>query len=308
MIRSVSAKDFIDQTTKDLNNLGGKVHYYQNSFAKVGKLFGQTNSAFYEITSIRNYFDSVQDTAQDIKDINNLIHQIDQLQAKRKLTTPPPELNSLAQDLDQYYAAIHSGMDKLLVHEQTQQKLLELSGDKYNLLLDKIGKTTDTKEFVNLTLEINPLIQDISQKMESYPLPEAEKDIFAGVITQHRLKAEMFARLTQLFQSGDPNMQTKYNQILKENNTKTQAMLNNRAAQNYVSSSPAALDFQRALELETKLYTYFHNLNNLKLSPTFSPTRKPASPTNTPAAPQPTKGSSPNSHNNSGSAPGKNKK
>ena len=116
-VRTVSAKEYIEQTSDDLHSVAGKIHYYQNGFAKVDKLFGDVQTAFYEITTKRTYFESKKDTAQDIRDITGLLHQIDQLQDKRKMLKPPAELDPLVRDLDAYYSTIYSALEKLLVHE-----------------------------------------------------------------------------------------------------------------------------------------------------------------------------------------------
>ncbi|OGK62950.1 hypothetical protein A2334_06235 [Candidatus Roizmanbacteria bacterium RIFOXYB2_FULL_38_10] len=307
-VRTVSAKEFMEQTNNDLNSIVGKIHFYQNSFAKVGKLFGETQTAFYEITTSRTYFESVKDTKKDIRDIQNLLHQIEQLQSKRKQVNPPKELEVLAQNLDEYHITIHSALEKLLIHEQTQEKLLGLSTERYNQLLDRLSSVKDGAEFVNLILEINPLAQKVIRDMDSYSLPEAEKAIFANVIKQHRLQADTFATLAQLIQSQDPNMKAKFDSIINDFSSKMDTLKKSDAAEIYVKISPIGSEFKTALSLEKKIYDYINNLNMLNV--TSSPSVSVIIPSVTsnfsvsPTLTQPPQ----NQLNNPGQGKGKNKK
>ena len=261
-IRTVSAKEFIEHTKNDLHDITGKIHYYQNSFAKVDAIFGETQTAFYEISTKHSYIESVNDTTEDIKQITKLLHAIGELKSKRKLTKPPKEFESLAQNLETYYNTIESALEKLLIHEKTQAKLLELSTRRYNQLLDQLSATHESYPFINLILEINPMAQKIADDLEHYPIPSDEKAVFIPVIAQHRLQADTFKKLADSMHTENPLVQPSFTTILTDYQTKIEIIQNSHAGEVYVASSPTATDFQKALQLEKKIYEMVKNIED----------------------------------------------
>ena len=129
-------------------------------------------------------------------------------------------------------------------------------------MIVKLDATKDSTEYVKIIFELVPIAQKVASDMESYAIPEPEKEIFANVISQHRLQANAFTDAANLLRSQDPNTQKKLNAIMETFFTNMEGLRTSNVGEIYVTNSPIAADFQEALRLEKKIFEFINTLEN----------------------------------------------
>jgi hypothetical protein len=227
-------------------------------------LFGQTQSAFYEISTPTTYTQSVKDTKADIHDIEQLLHEIVQLEKKKKQTDPPEELMPLVHLLDQYYGHIRTSLTLLLIHESVQVDLLEISGDRYNALLTKLEVTKDPQAYLGLLGELADMSAGIADALEAYEFPEGERDVFNPIVKQHRLQADYFGSITAFVSRQESDITQKITTLTAAFGQEMETARNSVASEGetYIRSSPVATGFRNAAELERQIQAFIEGFRD----------------------------------------------
>jgi hypothetical protein len=263
VIPKQQVKAYIDEVRDDFDAIQEKMKFYEGGFVTVSGLFDNSKEAFYEITTMRTYEESKEDTAQDIKDITELLTEIDRAQEKLSTLTPPKQAEPLHELLTQYYSEIEAGMQILLKHEQTQEQLLQASGDELNRELKEASvlfsqPNVSRNGIIEKYVWIASLAQQSVEKMREIIHPDSptpENEIFLSIYKPHTAFAELFGYCAQKFSENTKEADKECFDMTAQYSTLYKSLREEREEfdKKWLEQSPITSSFTKAIALQTEI-------------------------------------------------------
>jgi hypothetical protein len=191
-INAVGAEaKYLEATAFNLNMVREKASYYEAAFIDLTHSYESSKEAFYEMTSLRKYFDALEDTRQDIEDIEETLNLVNKSIKDKDEIVIPEEVAVLNSRIDRYYKLIYESLSILLKHQYLQMKMLQASGGDLNVeiqRLDKIFAKEISFEELEDCLEKVSVLADVSvekfKKIED--IPESEASYYNRMLDYHQ--------------------------------------------------------------------------------------------------------------------------
>ena len=197
----VKAKEYLQAVASDLQTITNKIDYFKGSFIGVSESLQTSKGAFYEITSSIDYFSALEDTKQDIIDINSTLDLIHKVQEAKKQLEVPQELESFDAKLTDYYQKSEESLNLLYSFENFQMTMLEASGinlnnklkDRYDLVKDP---NTDRKKWIEILSDlVNQSNEAVIRFNNINNVPETELDYYGFMNEYHVDLADTMKKL-----------------------------------------------------------------------------------------------------------------
>lgn len=211
----VKAKEYLRAVASNLHTIVSNIDYFKGSFTGVSNSMQASKGAFYEITTPTDYFSAVEDTKQDIIDINSTLHLIHKATSAKKQLEVPQELEYFDTKLTEYYQKSEESLNLLYSFEKFQMKMLEASGTELNNKLKDLDDLVkdpnpDRERWIQILSDLVSLSSDASLRFNNIKdVPETEFDYYELMNEYHNDLAETMKKLYEYLslntQEGDEN-------------------------------------------------------------------------------------------------------
>ena len=285
-VPKAQAEEYLEETSNDFQTVQAKVQKYEVAFTDITKSFETSREAFYEITKSRSYFDALEDTKQDIEDINQTLQIISEAKTTKKNLEIPKDLMSLDNKLDEYYSQVESGMKLLLEFEEFHMNMLKASGGDFNrelLRVDSVFKTgAERIEVLNYLTRLSQLADEALKRFDQlqiHDLPQFHKEYYQTQKNQHTILAQTIESVTAEIKrgtiEGDETAVKLILESVEKNKLKNESRV--KASEEFIKNSIIKSFFDKAVELEQIINEEFQVLKEkygLEKKSEASPTPK----------------------------------
>ena len=212
---NVKAQEYLQAIGNDLYIITNKIDYFKGSFTGVSESLQTSKGAFYEIVTPRDYFSALEDTKQDILDINSTLDLIREVQEAKRQLEVPQELESFDAKLTDYYQKSEESLNLLYSFENFQMTMLEASGINLNNKLKDLDDLVkdpnpDRGTWIEILSDLVNLSNEASLRFNNINnVPETELDYYGFMKEYHVDLAvtmkKLYGYLSLNTQEGDEN-------------------------------------------------------------------------------------------------------
>lgn len=293
-VPSAQAKEYIEETSTDFAQITQQLSKNQKTFDDISESFATSKEAFSEVAKTRFYFDAVEDTKQDIKEINKTLELLMEAKKTRLDLKVPKSLEEFDRTLDEYYLNIEDGMKLLLEFEQFQDRMHAASGDELNLELGRLNteytREQSTQKVFDYLANLSKLAGESAERLEiidiTPPLTEEELQI---QIQYHRDLQQVTSLMSQ--QLSIEGSKEKFAQLWADfglRNLERNKLMKQYAA-DFSSNSPIKIYLEKADELALKIEPEFVRLKEkYSLQNQIAPSPSPQTESTSSAQPEST--------------------
>jgi len=251
------AREYVRKVEKDLQLIQKRLIYYKGAFTALSQSSKTSKQAFYEITTSRKYFEAVEDTKQDIKDINSTLNLIAEAKQRKSKLKVPISLVYFDQQLSDYYNQTEQGMRLLLEHEEFQLKMLNASGDELNKKVQELDSIfslpNPRKDMINLFADMTTLAELSVQEFKNiHPIPESETGFYQFLLEYHQDLLQTVKKMGQELQQANETGDTTYATTASHFSERTQSRNSQikEASQKWIDTSQIKTLFEEVAFLE----------------------------------------------------------
>lgn len=178
----VAAQQFIDEYYVDYQLISDEAQEGLASFTKLLDDVDSSEESFAEITTLRNYSDAVQDTNEDIEQLQSTLEKIETQIAGIRDKEVRDELEPLRKLLDDYYNIAEKSLELQIVHQRFQLAMLNAYGpeldDEINVLAD-VFNTGDIEAISTYFTNLSQIVSDSRKQLSAITdIPESEETYY----------------------------------------------------------------------------------------------------------------------------------
>lgn len=267
-VPQIQAKEYLEETGNDFNTIQEKLNAYHGNFDPLSKSFAKSKTAFYEVTKNGSYLEIVNDTKQDISDINATLQLIKEAKQTKASLQVPEDLKQLDGYLDNYYEQTEKGLQLLLNFENLQTEIIEAMGKelvKEGLKLEFLLKSPHPRqEMVNYFINLSLLANDSISMYKNITPPQDEnlKTYYNTMLDNDIDLATSAADIAQEISKSSPESdRIAYEKIYQySDRTAAKDLIVRQSAKNFSSNSPINKLFQESALIESQIINEFNKL------------------------------------------------
>lgn len=208
---NVQAQEYLTSVGRSLYLVQDKLDYYLKGFTDIKNSVDTSRTAFYEITTNRDYFSAQTDTQADIAEISTTLEILYTALEEKQQLEVPAVLADFDIQLTKYYSDSITALELLLKHEQFQKQMLDTSGDELNQGLKEIDTLFNQPETAVSYDELLQIIADTAQLAQISarkfanldPVPEIDGIYYELMNDYHQDLALTLTKMAVFLRQGD---------------------------------------------------------------------------------------------------------